>query len=108
MDTANRAVRERRLRWQDPLGQWQRSNMTQVAYCRQQDLDRVQCGDWEKQLLAARAPSAATGVLPGLLTVQRASVRATLVRGADYAYSAFTRPTTPHHPFNNPINLYFR
>jgi hypothetical protein len=36
MDTANRALLERRSFWQDHLGQWQGSGLTQVAYCRQQ------------------------------------------------------------------------
>ncbi|HYQ91696.1 MAG TPA: IS66 family insertion sequence element accessory protein TnpB [Candidatus Competibacteraceae bacterium] len=76
MDTANRAVLEWRLFWQDHLGQWQRSGLTQVAYCRQQGLKVAQFGYWKKRLLPPQAPDAAPGATPGFIPVQRASVGA--------------------------------
>src|SRR5512142_1062617 len=74
MDTANRAVLERRSFWQDHLAQWQRSEMTQVAYCRQQGLHVAQFGYWKKRLLPVRSPDAA----PGFIAVQMTSAGATL------------------------------
>ena len=74
MDTANRAVQERRAFWQEHLVQWQASGMTQVAYCRQHGLNRDQFGYWKKRLLSARLPDAA----PGFIAVQMASAGATL------------------------------
>jgi hypothetical protein len=59
MDTANRAVLERRAFWRDHLTQWQASGMTQVAYCRQQGLHREQFGYWKKRLLLARSAGTA-------------------------------------------------
>lgn len=108
MDTANRAVGVRRSFWQDHLAQWQRSGMTQVAYCHQQGLNLAQFGYWKKWLLAARAPGAATGASPGFITCPDGVGRGDAGRGAEWARCVFTRPTTPHNPFNNPINLYLR
>ena len=74
MDTLNRAVLERRSLWQDHLAQWQRSGLTQVAYCRQQGLKVAQFGYWKKRLLPVRSPDAA----PDFIAVQMTSAGATL------------------------------
>jgi len=74
MDTANRAVQERRAFWQEHLAHWHASGLTQVAYCRQQGLNRDQFGYWKKRLLSARSPDAT----PGFIAVHMASVGATL------------------------------
>ena len=72
MDTANRAVQERRSFWQDHLAQWQAGGMTQVAYCRQHGLNRDQFGYWKKRLLAVRAPDTAP-TATGFIAVRMAS-----------------------------------
>jgi hypothetical protein len=74
MDTANHMVQERRAFWQEHLTQWHASGLTQVAYCRQQGLNRDQFGYWKKRLLSAQSPDAA----PGFIAVQMTSVGATL------------------------------
>src|SRR5512144_1551392 len=61
MDAPNRAVSERRLFWQDHLAQWQRSGLTQVAYCRQHGVNRDQFGYWKKRLRSARSAGTAPG-----------------------------------------------
>lgn len=75
MDTANRALRERRAFWQEHLAQWQASGMSQVAYCRQQGLMLAQFGYWKKRLLPVRSADAAAGVV----TVQMTSAVAATV-----------------------------
>lgn len=75
MDTANRAVQERRSFWQDHLAQWHASGMTQVAYCRQHGLHRDQFGYWKKRLLAVRAPATAA-TATGFIAVRMASASA--------------------------------
>ena len=77
MDTPNRAVLERRSFWQDHLEQWQRSGLTQVAYCRQHGLNRDQFGYWKKRLLAVRAPDMVP-TTAGFIAVHMASAGATL------------------------------
>jgi hypothetical protein len=78
MDTANRAVQERRAFWQDHLAHWQASGLTQVAYCRQQGLNRDQFGYWKKRLLSARSASPAPGGTD-FIAVQWAAAGAPLV-----------------------------
>ena len=78
MDTANRAVLERRSFWQDHLMHWQDSGMTQVAYCRQQGVNLAQFRYWKKRLLPTRSPDAATGASPGFIAVQMTSAGAML------------------------------
>jgi len=78
MDTANRALRERRAFWQEHLTQWQASGMTQVAYCRQHGVNRDQFGYWKKRLLSARS----SGTAPrgaDFIAVQWAAAGAPLV-----------------------------
>src|SRR5512144_1011071 len=78
MDTANRAVLERRAYWQAHLTQWQASGLTQVAYCRQHGGNRDQFGYWKKRLLSARsAGTAAEGA--DFIAVQWAAAGAPLV-----------------------------
>ena len=77
MDTANRAVQERRAFWQEHLAQWQASGMTQVAYCRQHGVNRDQFSYWKKRLLSARSAGTAPGGTD-LIAVHMASAGATL------------------------------
>ena len=74
MDTANRALRERRAFWQEHLAQWQASGMSQVVYCRQQGLKLAQFGYWKKRLLPVRSADAAAG----FVTVQMTSAGVSL------------------------------
>jgi hypothetical protein len=78
MDTANQAVLERRLFWQEHLAQWQGSGMTQVAYCRQQSVNLAQFRYWKKRLLPVRSAGAAADSGPGFVAVQMTPVGATL------------------------------
>lgn len=76
MDTANRAVQERRAFWQGHLVQWQASGLSQVTYCCQQGLKVAQFGYWKKRLLAGQTPDTAPAA--GFIALQMASASATL------------------------------
>ena len=77
MDTANRSLLERRSFWQEHLGQWHASGMTQVAYCRQQGLKLAQFGYWKKRLVTARASAMAPPAVE-FVAVQMTAARAPL------------------------------
>src|SRR5512144_751992 len=76
MNTTHLSATEVRAFWRHHLEQWQHSGLTQIAYCRQQDVSRDRFSYWKKRLLPAQAREAAAGDEPGFLRLQVASVGA--------------------------------
>jgi hypothetical protein len=73
MDTSHLSASELRAFWRHHVEQWQHSGLTQIDYCRQQDVSRDRFGYWKKRLLSPQAREAATGAGPGFLRLQVAS-----------------------------------
>jgi hypothetical protein len=73
MNTTPLSATELRTFWRCHLEQWQHSGLTQIEYCRQQDVSRDRFSYWKKRLLPAQAPGPTPLAGPGFLRVQVAS-----------------------------------
>jgi hypothetical protein len=48
---------EKRAYWQQHIDQWQQSGLSQIEYCRRNQIKKYQWGYWKKRLTAPQSPA---------------------------------------------------